>query len=159
MLLQKPPFLRIMKLVSYIHKCTNAYVSNPYFMATLSNNKTILKIKTKFLQLIIWKIQESIWRVKIHHLPHRKHIAFPLKNHYVKAVRRKVSRWLWNSYGKHNTAWTKCWVFKYFFFSSGPRAYAPDARQPAGLLCYPSVSDVPTFAASPSPCPCYPRDP
>jgi hypothetical protein len=26
-------------------------------------------------------------------------------------------------------------------------------------LCYPSVLDVPTFAASPSPRPCYPRDP
>jgi hypothetical protein len=24
-------------------------------------------------------------------------------------------------------------------FSSGPRAYAPDAPQPVGLLCYPSV--------------------
>jgi hypothetical protein len=39
------------------------------------------------------------------------------------------------------------------FFSSGPRAYAPDAPQPVSLLCYPSVSDVPTFAASPSPRP------
>jgi hypothetical protein len=39
------------------------------------------------------------------------------------------------------------------------RAYAPDAPQPVGLLCYPSVLDVPTFAASPSPRPCYPRDP
>jgi hypothetical protein len=37
--------------------------------------------------------------------------------------------------------------------------YAPDAPQPVGLLCYPSVLDVPTFAASPSPHPCYPRDP
>jgi hypothetical protein len=45
------------------------------------------------------------------------------------------------------------------FFSSGPRAYAPDAPQPVGLLCYPSVLDVPNFAASPSPRPCYPRDP
>jgi hypothetical protein len=27
----------------------------------------------------------------------------------------------------------------FFFFSSGPRAYAPDALQPVGLLCYPSV--------------------
>jgi hypothetical protein len=26
-------------------------------------------------------------------------------------------------------------------------------------LCYPSVLDVPTFAASASPRPCYPRDP
>jgi hypothetical protein len=46
-----------------------------------------------------------------------------------------------------------------FFFSSGPRAYAPDAPQPVGLLCYPSVLDVPSFAASPPPSPCYPRDP
>jgi hypothetical protein len=43
--------------------------------------------------------------------------------------------------------------------SSGPRAYAPDAPQTVGPLCYPSVLDVPSFAASPSPCPCYPRDP
>jgi hypothetical protein len=49
--------------------------------------------------------------------------------------------------------------FFFFFFSSGPRAYAPDALQPIGLLCYPSVLDVPAFAASPSPRPCYPRDP
>jgi hypothetical protein len=47
----------------------------------------------------------------------------------------------------------------FFFFSSGPRAYAPDAPQPVGLLCYPSVLDIPTFAASPPPRPCYPRDP
>jgi hypothetical protein len=47
----------------------------------------------------------------------------------------------------------------FFFFSSGPRAYAPDALQPVGVLCYPRVLDVPTFAASPSPRPCYPRDP
>jgi hypothetical protein len=47
----------------------------------------------------------------------------------------------------------------FFFFSSGPRAYASDAPQPVGLLCYPSVLDVPTFATSPSPRPCYPRDP
>jgi hypothetical protein len=49
--------------------------------------------------------------------------------------------------------------FFFFFFSLGPRAYAPDAPQPVGLLCYSSVLDVPTFAASPSPRPCYPRDP
>jgi hypothetical protein len=47
--------------------------------------------------------------------------------------------------------------FFFFFFSSGPSAYAPDAPQPVGLLCYPSVLDVPTFAASPSPRPCYPK--
>jgi hypothetical protein len=47
----------------------------------------------------------------------------------------------------------------FFFFSSGPRAYAPNAPQPVGLLCYPSVLHVPTFAASSSPRPCYPRDP
>jgi hypothetical protein len=35
---------------------------------------------------------------------------------------------------------------------------APDAP-PVGLLCYPSVLDVPTFAASPASRPCYPRDP
>jgi hypothetical protein len=46
-----------------------------------------------------------------------------------------------------------------FFFSSGPRAYVLDAPQPVGLLCYPSVLHVPTFATSPSPRPCYPRDP
>jgi hypothetical protein len=50
-------------------------------------------------------------------------------------------------------------VFFFLLFSSGPRAYAPDALQPVGLLCYPSVLDVPTFVASPSPRPCYPRDP
>jgi hypothetical protein len=49
--------------------------------------------------------------------------------------------------------------FLFFFFSSGPRAYAPDAPQPVGLLCYPSVLDGPTFAASPSPRPCYPERP
>jgi hypothetical protein len=49
--------------------------------------------------------------------------------------------------------------FFFFFFSSGPRAYTPDAPQPVGLLCYPSVLDVPTFIASPSPRACYPRDP
>jgi hypothetical protein len=43
-------------------------------------------------------------------------------------------------------------------FSSGPRAYALDAPQPVGLLCYPSVLDVPTFAASLSARPRYPRD-
>jgi hypothetical protein len=36
-------------------------------------------------------------------------------------------------------------------FSSGGRAYDPDAPQPVRLLCYPSVLDVPTFATSPSP--------
>jgi hypothetical protein len=49
-------------------------------------------------------------------------------------------------------------VLFFFFFSSGPKAYAPDATQPVGLLCYPSVLDVLTFAASPSPRPCYPRE-
>ena len=45
-------------------------------------------------------------------------------------------------------------------FSSGPRAYAPDAPQPSDLLCNPLiVLDVPTFSASPSSRPCYPRDP
>jgi hypothetical protein len=44
-------------------------------------------------------------------------------------------------------------VVFFFFFSSGPRAYAPDGPQLVGLLCYPSVLDVPTFAASPSPRP------
>jgi hypothetical protein len=53
----------------------------------------------------------------------------------------------------------KPYVRFFFFFSSGPRAYDPDAPQPMGLLCYPNVLDVPTFAASPSPRPCYPRDP
>jgi hypothetical protein len=43
--------------------------------------------------------------------------------------------------------------------SSGPGAYAPDAPQSVGPLCYSSVFDVPTSAASPSPRPCYPRDP
>jgi len=47
--------------------------------------------------------------------------------------------------------------------SSGPGAYAPDAPQPVGLLCYPlyypTVLDVSTFATSPSPRPCNPRDP
>jgi hypothetical protein len=47
----------------------------------------------------------------------------------------------------------------FFFFSTGPRAYDPHAPQPVGLLSYPSVLDVPTFAASPPPRPCYPRDP
>ena len=42
--------------------------------------------------------------------------------------------------------------------SSGPGAYAPDAPQPVGLLCNPTVLDVPNFATSPSP-PCNPRDP
>jgi hypothetical protein len=31
----------------------------------------------------------------------------------------------------------------FLFFSSGSRAYAPDAPQPVGLLCCPSVLDVP----------------
>ena len=46
------------------------------------------------------------------------------------------------------------------FYSSGPRAYAPDAPQPIDLLCNPiNVQPVPTFAASPPSRPCYPRDP
>jgi hypothetical protein len=45
-------------------------------------------------------------------------------------------------------------LYFFFFFSSGPRAYAPDAPQPVGLLYYPSVLDVPTFAASSPPRPC-----
>jgi hypothetical protein len=44
------------------------------------------------------------------------------------------------------------------FVSSGPKSYAPDAPQPVGLLCYPRVLDVPTFATRPSPRRCYPRD-
>jgi hypothetical protein len=39
-------------------------------------------------------------------------------------------------------------VWSSFSFRQGP-----DAPQPVGLLCYPSVLDVPTFAASPSPRP------
>jgi hypothetical protein len=50
-------------------------------------------------------------------------------------------------------------ALRFFFFWSGPRAYSPDAPQPVGLLCYPNVLDVPTLAASPSPLPCYSRDP
>jgi hypothetical protein len=41
------------------------------------------------------------------------------------------------------------WELFLFLLLSGPRAYAPDAPQPVGPLCYPSVLDVPTFAASP----------
>ena len=48
----------------------------------------------------------------------------------------------------------------FFFFSSGSRAYAPDAPQPSGLLCDPLVVlNVPTFSASPPSRSCYPRDP
>jgi hypothetical protein len=51
-----------------------------------------------------------------------------------------------------------CDLLLLLLLSSGPRSDAPDAPQPVGQLCYPSVLDVPTFAASPSPRPCYPRN-
>jgi hypothetical protein len=90
-------------------------------------------------------------------------VIFTFSTPFVVFLFQQMYIFCWHLYLPHReqnvNASSRTRVSLFFFFSAGPRAYAPDAPQPVGLLCYPSVSDVPTFAASPAPRPCYPRDP